>query len=63
MRVFVDRLLAPVDWFVVVSSLYCTVKTPPQTSPQAHADDEQKHYMNQMVAYKQHLEVPLMMGL
>jgi hypothetical protein len=33
-----------------------TVKTPPQTSPQAHADDQQKRYMNQMVAYKQQLE-------
>jgi hypothetical protein len=37
--VFVDRLCAPVDWFVVVS----TVKTPPQTSPQAHAHNQQKH--------------------
>jgi hypothetical protein len=39
MRVFVDHLRAPTDWFVLVSS----VKTPPQTSPQAHADDQQKH--------------------
>jgi hypothetical protein len=36
MRVFVDNLRAPADWFVVVS----TVKTPPQTSPQAHTDDQ-----------------------
>jgi hypothetical protein len=35
MRVFVDHLRAPVDWFVVVSSPF------PQTSPQAHTDDQQ----------------------
>jgi hypothetical protein len=34
--VFVDHLRAPADRFV-------TVKTPPQTSPHAHADDQQKH--------------------
>jgi hypothetical protein len=35
----------------------------PHLRAPAHADDQQKHYMNQMVAYKQQLEVPLMMGL
>jgi hypothetical protein len=39
------------------------VKTPPQTSQQAHADEQQKHYMNQTVAYKQQFEIPVMMGL
>jgi hypothetical protein len=29
---------------------------------QAHTDDQQTH-MNQMVAHKQQLEIPLMMGL
>jgi hypothetical protein len=65
MRVFVDHLRAPAYWFVVVSSLFLmsTVKTPPQTSTQAHTDDQQKHYMNQMDAYEQQLEIPQMMGL
>jgi hypothetical protein len=58
--VFVDRLCAPANWFVEVVLLYCTVqmapanwfvvvsavKTPPQTSSQAHANDQQKRYMN-----------------
>jgi len=29
-----------------------TVKPPRQTSPQAHADEQHKHHMNQMVVYK-----------
>jgi hypothetical protein len=36
MRVFVDYLRATAEWFVVVS-------LPPQISPQAHADEQQKH--------------------
>ena len=40
-----------------------TVKPPRQTSPQAHADKQHKHHMNQMVVYKKQLEIPLMMGL
>jgi len=39
------------------------VKPPRQTSPQAHADEQHKHHMNQMVVYKKQLETPLMMGL
>jgi hypothetical protein len=43
---------------------YCsTVKPPRQTSPQAHADEQHKHHMNQMVVYKNQLGIPLMMGL
>ena len=40
-----------------------TVKPRRQTSPQAHADEQHKHHMNQMVVYKKQLEIPLMMGL
>jgi hypothetical protein len=40
-----------------------TVKPSRQTSPQAHADEQHKHHMNQMVVYKKQLETPLMMGL
>jgi len=40
-----------------------TVKPPRRTSAQAHADEQHKHHMNQMVAYKKQLEIPLMMGL
>jgi hypothetical protein len=35
--VFVDRLCAPANWFVEVALLYFT---PPQTSLQAHTDDQ-----------------------
>jgi len=55
--VYVAHLRVPVDWFVVVVSLVS------QTSPQAHTDEQHKHYMNQMVVYKKQLEIPLMMGL
>jgi len=41
--VYVAHLRVPVDWFVVVVSR--------QTSPQAHADEQHKHRMNQMVVY------------
>ena len=34
-----------------------------QTSPQAHADEQHKHCMDQMVVYNKQLEIPLMMGL
>ena len=83
--VYVAHLRGPVDWFVVVVSLYwcrggspvlvaeplvqenhhdtSTVKPPLQTSPQAHADEQHKHHMNQMVVYKKQLEMPLTMGL
>jgi len=45
-------------------TLYNTVKPQRQTSPQAHADEQHKHCMNQMVVYiKKQLEAPLMMGL
>ena len=40
-----------------------TVKPSRQTNPQAHADEQHKHCMNQMVVYKKQLEIPLMMGL
>ena len=40
-----------------------TVKPPRQTSPQAHADEQHKHQMNQMVVYKKQLQIPRMMGL
>jgi len=67
--VHVAHLPVPVDWFVVVVSLYwcrggaSTVKPPHQTSTQAHADEQHKYHMNQMVVYKKQLEIPLMMGL
>ena len=38
MQCFVDRLRASAEWFVVVTS---TPKSPSQTSPLTHADDEQ----------------------
>ena len=44
--VYVAHLRVPVDWFVVV------VSPARQTSPQAHADEQHKHHMNQMVVYK-----------
>jgi len=34
-----------------------------EISPQAHADEQHKHHMNQMVVYKKQLATPLMMGL
>ena len=40
-----------------------TGKLPRQISPQAHADEQHKHCMNQMVVCKKQLEIPLMMGL
>ena len=43
--VYVAHLRVPVDWIVVVVS-------PRQTSPQAHADEQHKHCMNQMAVYK-----------
>ena len=39
------------------------VKPPRQISPQAHADEQHKHHMNQMAVHKKQLEIPLMMGL
>jgi len=39
------------------------VSPPRQTSPQAHADEQHKHHMNQMVVHKNQLDIPLMMGL
>jgi hypothetical protein len=60
-NVYVAHLLVPVDWFVVMVSLYWLSR---QTSPQAHAEEQHKHCMNQMVVYiKKQLETPLMMGL
>ena len=35
-----------------------TVKPPRQTYPQAHADEQHKHHMNQMVVYKNSLRYP-----
>jgi len=35
-----------------------TLKPPRQTSPQAHADEQHKHQMNQMVVYKNSLRYP-----
>jgi hypothetical protein len=61
MRVFVAHLCAPVDWFVVVSSLYSEDTT---TNESAGARRwSTKTRMNQMVAYKKQVEIPLMMGL
>jgi len=34
------------------TSATSTVKPPRQTSPQAHADEQHKHHMNQIVVYK-----------
>jgi len=34
------------------------VKPPLQTSPQAQADEQHKHHMNQMVVYKNSLRYP-----
>jgi hypothetical protein len=45
------------------TDLVTTVKPSRQTSPQAHADEQHKHHMNQMAVYKKQLEIPLMMGL
>jgi len=59
--VYVAPLRVPVDWFVVMVSLYWLSR---QTSPQAHTEEQHKHCMNQMVVYiKKQLETPLMMGL
>jgi len=60
--VYVAHLHVPADWSVMVVSLK-PPKPPQQTSPQAHADEQHKHCMNQMVVHKKQLEIPLMMGL
>jgi hypothetical protein len=61
MRVFVDHLRVPADWFVVVSSLYSEETTTNQSAGACRWSTKTR--MNQMVAYKQQLEIPLMMGL
>jgi len=37
---------------VSLYTVHSTVKPPRQTSPQAHADEQHKHCMNQMAVYK-----------
>jgi hypothetical protein len=43
--------------------VYGGVFTTTKQSAVAHRQTFNKHYMNQMVAYKQQLEISLMMGL
>ena len=59
--VYVAHLRVLVDWFVVVVFQSTSTRSP--RSPQAHADEQHKHCMNQIVVYKKQLELPLMMGL
>jgi len=47
----------------IFRALISTVKPSRQTRPQAHADEQHKHCMTQMVVYSKQLETPLMMGL
>jgi hypothetical protein len=71
MRIFVDHLRVPADWYVVVSSLYSVYVIPfsqysEDTTTNQSAGARRwstKTCMNQMVAYKQQLEIPLIMGL
>jgi len=65
--VYVAHLRVPVDWFVVVVSPYwcrddspalVALRVPVDCSPQAHADEQHKHHMNQMVVYKNSLRYP-----